>query len=230
MSLSDELRRKADGIWEAQHRHPFVRGIGDGTLAPERFRFWLRQDYLFLIEYARMQSLAAARAPDLETMTRFSALTAALLETEMDLHRSYSGELGISEAELEREEMAPTTQGYTDFLVRTAALCDFSELVAALLPCMWGYAEIGERLAAGDSSTSDHYVKWIEMYSSEEFVQLAAWCRGLMDRIGAGVSREAERRLARAFVTSSRWELAFWQMAWDEAGWTEAGRRGAAPA
>src|SRR5258708_25923776 len=50
--LSELLRQKVAGIWEAQHQHPFVRGIGDGTLGLERFEFWLRQDYVFLISYA----------------------------------------------------------------------------------------------------------------------------------------------------------------------------------
>ena len=55
--FTERLRQKAAGIWEAQHQHPFVRGIGDGTLDLERFKFWLRQDYVFLIEYARLLAL-----------------------------------------------------------------------------------------------------------------------------------------------------------------------------
>ena len=74
MSVSEELRRAADPIWRAQHDHPFVRGIGDGTLDLERFRFWVRQDYRFLIEYGRLLALGAARAPDLETMRRLADL------------------------------------------------------------------------------------------------------------------------------------------------------------
>jgi len=37
-------------------------GIGEGTLGLERFKFWLRQDYVFLIDYARLLALAAARS------------------------------------------------------------------------------------------------------------------------------------------------------------------------
>jgi hypothetical protein len=133
--LSSVLRESVAEVWEAQHRHPFVTGIGDGTLDAERFKVWLRQDWLFLIEYARMLALGAARAPDLPTMTRFAGLTRAILEDEMSLHRSYAAEFGISESELDDERMLPTTQGYTDFLVRTASQGDFAELVAALLPC-----------------------------------------------------------------------------------------------
>jgi len=85
--FTDRLRQKAAGIWEAQHQHPFVRGIGDGKLDLEKFKFWLRQDYLFLIEYARLLGLVAARSPDVETMTRFAELLTETLETEMSLHR-----------------------------------------------------------------------------------------------------------------------------------------------
>ena len=35
------LRARAHTLWEAQIAHPFVRGIGDGTLPPELFGHWL---------------------------------------------------------------------------------------------------------------------------------------------------------------------------------------------
>lgn len=217
--LSDELRATAATVWHAQHDHPFVRGIGDGTLDGERFALWIRQDYLFLIEYARMLALGAARAPDLETMGRFADLAQAVLREEMDLHRSYAAELGIDGAELEREAMLPTTRGYTDFLVRMAAHEDFAELVAALLPCMWGFSEIGWVLAERGLPGDERYVKWIEMYASDDFAELARWCRELCDRVGADVSPAGRARMIEAFLTSSRYELAFWEMAWVRERW-----------
>lgn len=217
--FSAHLRRAADPIWQAQRRHPFLRGIADGTLTLERFSFYIRQDYLFLIEYARLLALGAARAPDLATMTRFSELTSEILTTEMDLHRSLAGELGIPAAELEAESPAPTTQGYTDFLVRTAAHGDFAELAAVLLPCMWGYAELGQVLAAEGRSPDERYARWVDTYASEEFAELAAWCRSLVDRLGGALADEGRARLRRAFLTSSRYELAFWEMAWNGERW-----------
>jgi thiaminase (transcriptional activator TenA) len=220
VALSDQLRRAADPVWQAQREHPFLRGIADGTLALERFSFYVRQDYLFLIEYARLLALGAARAPDLATMTRFSELTAQILTTEMDLHRSFAAELGISAADLEAESPAPTTQGYTDFLVRTAAQGDFAELAAVLLPCMWGYAEIGQNLAAEGCSPDDRYARWVDMYASAQFGELANWCRALVDRLGAALAEDGRARLERAFLTSSRYELAFWDMAWNGERWS----------
>jgi thiaminase (transcriptional activator TenA) len=201
VSFAAELRRAADPVWEAQHGHPFVRGIGDGTLAEERFRFYVRQDYLYLIDYGRLLALGAARAPRLEWMRRFAALAQSVLETEMDLHRGFAARWGISGAELEAERPAPATTAYCDFLLRTAALGDFAELVAALLPCMWGYAEIGERLAAAGAPAHDGYAEWIAMYASPEFAELAAWCRELTDAVAEGAGVAARERM-RAAVDS----------------------------
>jgi thiaminase/transcriptional activator TenA len=214
VTVSAELREAAAPIWEAQLAHPFVRGIGDGTLPEDRFRFYVRQDYLFLIDYGRLLALAAARAPRLEWMRRFAALAHSVLETEMDLHRQFAGRWGITPVELESEPTAPATAAYCDFLLRTAALGDFAELVAALLPCMWGYAEIGQRLAAAGPPDHERYAEWIAMYAGEDFGRLAAWCRDLTDAAAADVAGAGRERLHAAFRASSEHELAFWESAW----------------
>jgi thiaminase/transcriptional activator TenA len=210
--LSAELRREAEPIWAAQHEHPFIRGVADGTLDAECYRHFIRQDYLFLAEYARALALACARAPDLELTTRFAALAREVLESEMNLHRELAEEWGVSRAELESERMAPTTRGYTDFLLRTAALADFVELLAALLPCMWGYSELGLRLAREEHA--ERYARWIETYASQEFAGLAAWCREAVDEAAADLGARGRERMREAFLESSRHELAFWDMAW----------------
>ena len=211
--FTDELRRLAEPIWRAQHEHPFVRGIGDGTVDLDQFRHWVKQDYLFLIEYCRLFGLAAARAPDLPTLIRFAQLLTATATIELELHRGYCREFGIAEADLEREPMAPTTRGYTDFLLRVAALGDFAELAAALLPCMWGFSEIGQELKQRGLPEEARCRTWIEMYADPEFTALAAWCRELVDRLAAAASPDLRRRLIDAFLTSSRYELRFWNMA-----------------
>ncbi|MDA0182514.1 thiaminase II [Solirubrobacter phytolaccae] len=205
MIRSLALRDAAAPLWEASLTHPFVRGIGDGTLDERVFQWYIRQDYLFLIDYGRLLSLGAARAPRLSWMRRFAGLSLAVLETEMDLHRSFAAKWGVTD--LEATALEPATAAYTDFLLRTASLGDFSELAAAVAPCMWGYAEIGTSLAA--SATSDRYREWIDMYAGEEFGELADWSRELLDEVDGDPSQ-----MEAAFVASSRHELAFWEAAW----------------
>jgi thiaminase/transcriptional activator TenA len=216
--FTDRLHALAEPIWEAQHAHPFVRGIGDGTLDLDKFKFWVRQDYLFLIDYARLLAMAVVKSPDLPTMRRFAELVQATLDVEMELHRAYAAEFGISAEELESETKAPTTQAYTDFLLRTAT-GDYIELLAALLPCFWSFCEIGLRMAEGPGPADERHRKWIDMYSSPEFVELAEWCRGLVDRVAEGLPEDALRRMEEAFLISSRYELAFCEMAWKQEEW-----------
>jgi len=219
MSFSEELREEADPVWEAIVDHPMVQGIGDGTLDEEPFKQWVRQDYVYLIEYGRVFALGAANAPTLERMGTFAELLDETINTEMDLHRSYAAEFGISEAELEATEPTPTTRAYTDFLVRVAATGTFGDLVAALLPCMWGFNETGRRLAEGGKPDHEQYRDWIEMYSSEEFTELAAWCRDLMDDVAAEATDRERDRYRNLFVTSSRYEYLFWDAAYKQEEW-----------
>ena len=212
LSFSAELRAAADPVWRAQHEHPFVRSIGAGTADLQRLRRWVRQDYLFLVEYCRLLALAAARAPDLGTLRRFAELLQATAVTEMDLHRSYAGDFGMDEAELEAEEMAPVTRAYTDFLLRTAALGDFAELAAALLPCMWGFSEIGQALAERGRPDEPLCARWVDAYADPEFARLAGWCRELVDGLAAGAGPAQRERMREAFLVSSRYELAFWDV------------------
>ncbi len=212
--FTDGLRQAAASIWEAQHQHPFVRGIGDGTLALEKFNHWVRQDYRYLVEYCRLFALAAARSPDLATLERFADLLQATVRNEMNLHRAYAQEFGISEAALEATPMGPTTRAYTDFLLRVAALGDFAELAAALLPCMWGFSEVGQRLAQGPTPADPRYAAWITTYADPEFAALAEWCRTLVDRLAEGATPDGRKRIAEAFITSSRYEWQFWDASW----------------
>jgi thiaminase/transcriptional activator TenA len=213
MRFSDKLRQAAAPLWVAQHEHPFVCGIGDGTLDPGKFRHYVRQDYLFLIDYARLLALGCVRAPRLEDAARFAELTQAVLGRELELHRSYAAEWGISSAALEAEPPTATTRAYCDFLLRTAALGDYAELVAVLLPCMWGYHEIATVIAGRGRPPNELYARWIDEYAGAEFGALAAWCRELNDAAAESGNRG---RMTDAFIASSRHELAFWDASWHQ--------------
>ena len=222
MAFSDELRRRGDPVWRRTLAHSFVRGIGDGSLPVERFKFYIRQDYVFLVEYARVLALAVAKGHELPEMEKMAGLLHATLATEMALHRSYCGEFGIAPDELERTAPAPTTYAYTRHLLETAWSGTFGEIVAGLFPCQWGYWEIGTLLASrGGPSDAPLYRRWIETYSSKEYGDLARWLKALLDRLGAGASPAEQDRMTERFFLSSRLEHAFWEMAWTMEGWPQ---------
>jgi thiaminase/transcriptional activator TenA len=219
MSFTNDLASVGDPVWDAILDHPMVEQLGAGTLDEAPFRYWVRQDYVYLIEYARLFAYGAASAPDLERMGTFAELLESTIHTEMDLHRAYAADFGISEAELEATEPSPTTRAYTDFLVRTAATGTFGDLVAALLPCMWGFNVTGQRLAERGTPDDDRYAEWVEMYSGEDFTELTKWCKDLMDDVAAGASERDRERYRELFETSAQYEYLFWDAAWRQEEW-----------
>jgi len=219
MRFTDELSEVGDPIWDAIVAHPMVEQLGAGTLDESPFRYWVRQDYVYLVEYARVFALGAANAPDLRRMSTFAELLDSTLNTEMDLHRAYAADFDVSEAELEATEPSPTTRAYTDFLVRIAATGTFGDLVAALLPCMWGFNETAKRLDATGRPDHAGYAEWIDMYSGEAFSELTEWCKDLMNDVAADATEAERERYRDIFRTSARYEYRFWDAAWREEEW-----------
>ncbi|KPJ90093.1 MAG: thiaminase II [Gemmatimonas sp. SG8_17] len=219
MTLSNDLHNAAKPIWDAQLSHPFVKGLGDGSLAVEKFKHWVLQDYLYLKEFARVFAWAVTKAGDLDSMGWYAAVLNLTLNTEMSLHLAYAERFGISAAELEAQPMWPTTRAYTDFLVRVAADGDMADLLAALLPCAWGYVYVAKHLAQGDAPSDKRYADWIEQYASEEFEQAAERLKIELNRVAEGASSEKKQRLEELFLLSSRYEWMFWEMCWNGEGW-----------
>lgn len=219
VAFTDTLADDAAPIFDAIVDHPMVARLGDGTLEEAPFRRWVRQDYVYLVDYSRVFAYGAARAPDLGRARRFATLLDETLETEMDLHRAYAAEFGITEAELEATDPSPTTRGYTDFLVRVAATESFGDLVAALLPCMWGFHDTATRLRADGLPDEERYAEWVETYAGDEFGDLTAWCQDLMDEVATGRPERTRARYRDRFRTSLRYEYRFWDAAWTDETW-----------
>lgn len=214
MKFTERLHEKTLPIWRQNHNHPFVKGIGDGTLDPDKFRFYMVQDYLYLIDYSKVFAIGAVKATDVQTMGRFAALLDGTLHTEMDLHRSYAKRFGISEEELENAKPSPIVLAYTHYMLHVCQNGTIAEVIAALLPCAWSYWEIGKELHAIPGA-AEHplYGDWINMYASKEFGELATWCIELMDEAAEGKPEHELARLEEIFLNTTRFEYMFWDMA-----------------
>ncbi|GGG79280.1 thiaminase II [Paenibacillus radicis (ex Gao et al. 2016)] len=218
--FSDRLYEGSKDIWEQSHRHPFLAELKAGTLDPERFKYYLMQDYVYLIDYAKMFAFGSIKAGDLEMMGKFSALCDSTLNVEMGLHRQYAEKFGVTREQLESTEPSPTTVAYTKYLLDVAAQGTLAEVTAAVLPCMWSYREIGV-LFTQDSAAMEHplYGEWIRMYGSPEFSELTDWCIGVMDRLAEGLAEPELAKLERHFLIASKLEYMFWDMAYRQEEW-----------
>ena len=214
-SVSYRLRHAAASIWEDCLKHPFVTGIGDGTLAVEKFRHFMLQDYLYLFDYARVFALGVVKARDPELMRTFAANVDAILGGEMKIHRAYMKRLGISEEQVFTVKPALDNVSYTNYMLSVASNGTPMEIVTAILACSWSYAEIGQALAAVPGA-AEHpfYGEWIRGYASEDYAATNQALIELMDSLAANATEEQIAYLIEIFVNCSRYELGFWDMSW----------------
>lgn len=214
-----EMRRKSDPMWKRIAAHPFVRGIGDGTLPPDRFEFYLKQDYVYLVDFSRVFAMAAAKSASLSDMGTFATLLNLTLNTEMELHRKTCAAFGIPPEELEGTRKAPVTAAYTDYLLRTCHEGGPAEILAVLVPCACGYVEIAEELKGRGLPENRFYRDWIGTYSSAEFREFAEWLIGRMNAHAEGASAEFRERWHRLYETSALYEYLFFDMSWKMEEW-----------
>ncbi|OLB10697.1 MAG: thiaminase II [Candidatus Rokubacteria bacterium 13_2_20CM_2_64_8] len=218
MAFTDELWRGIEPIYAAILRHPFLRGLTDGSLPRESFQFYAVQDALYLREFARALSLAAARAPRDAWIIMFNEHAAGALQVERSLHESFFKEFGLTEADVAATPLAPTNLAYCSYLIATAYGSPFHEAVAALLPCYWIYWEVGKALERA-GSRDPLYTRWIGTYASAEFGAVVQAVLEATNEIAARIGAEERRQMIRHFTTTSRYEWMFWNMGHTREGW-----------
>lgn len=211
------LRQGCPTQWNDYTHHAFVEGLRNGSLPRPAFLYYLVQDYVFLIHFARAWSLGVVKAETLDEMKICATTVDALINHEMSLHVTTCADAGLSEAELFAAKEDTANLAYTRYVIDAGLQGDFLDLMVALAPCCFGYGEIGNRLSnSADPDTP--YADWIAAYADPDYQQV-------MVNIGAMLDRAVTRRLGSEFQTAPRWaqlqarfttatelEIGFWEM------------------
>lgn len=224
--FTDEAWEKVADLREACDELAFVRGLAAGTLEAEQFAFYLAQDALYLREYSRVLARASELAPDREAQEFFARGAHHCLAVESDLHRRWLGRYGVAAG---GATTSPVTAAYTDHLRAVAASGSYAELVAAVLPCYWLYADIGARLLARAELDGHPYADWIATYGDPEFARASDRARELTDDAARSAGPAGRARMLEAFVRSCRHEWLFFAQGTSMPSWPQPSRATAEP-
>ena len=217
MSFSDHLLDVGADLWTAQKEHPFVTELAEGSLDEAAFRTWLEQDYRYLLDYARTFAVLGTKADDEATMAHCFEVANAIVADEMDLHRSFAADYGLSDDDLAGVSKAPTCEAYTNYLLRTARERPLAVGAAAVYPCGRGYLDVAERMA--ELADGEHrYTPFIEKYTGDAFRESVAWMGEFVDRC-AEEYPSLRGEMEDAFYRCAELEHAFWEMAYAEESW-----------
>ncbi|WGX97492.1 TenA family protein [Nocardioides sp. L-11A] len=198
--------------------HPFITGLTTGELAPDAFLRFLAQDTYYVNEYARSLAALSSTAPTM-------ALTRSLLEhasgavaAESTLHAELVAMLGGPPDLLARVVPSPTAAAYVDFVTARVHTGSFFTGLAAVLPCMWVYAEVGVHLVASGSS-DPAYQRWIDNYAGSGYLEEVDRILDDVDALAQVVGGEERARAAEVALTATRYEWMFWDAAYAGEQW-----------
>ena len=140
MTVFETLRDSVADEWERLLAHPFVSSMADGTLRPETFRFYLRQDDYYLDVLLRCMGAFVSRAPDRPARRLGVRLLAGTLSGELEMHDDLIGRDAT-----EGLEVCDAALAYEAFLLRIAMEGDATAILVSMTPCIASYREIAAR-------------------------------------------------------------------------------------
>jgi len=203
--LSERLYEAAKPEWDKAAAQNFVIEMARGTLDPARFRTYMLQDYLYLIEYVQILEL-------IKTQLESEFVDKAIAETKREMqsvHIPNMKKIGITESEIKNATKIKEIADYLDYMkTQTKAGGPLVGLVA-LLQCSWGYAYIAQTVGEKyrQAIETSAYKSWFDAYSSDSYQRANREWIHIVDRLAEG---KEEQMLIETFVRCAEFETLLW--------------------
>ena len=201
--------------WDDYIQHDFVKQLTAGTLAPDSFRHYLVQDYLYLIHYTRVMALSVYKSDTLAQMRVGQAGINAMLDMEIAMYLDFCRQWNIPLEQVENAPESAVTIAYSRYILDAAMSGSLAELYAAIAPCLMGYGEIGKCIKDEGFIADNPYQPWIDVFSSDEFLSITAQNEAQINTLLADASPAQADKFQWLFNTAARMEVNFWQQALD---------------
>jgi len=204
--------------WKAHTEHEFIERMADGTLPLEKFKYYLIQDYLFLVQFARAKALGAYKSKSIDSIAASSG-EVLHVHREMSLHLDYCKEFGLSKENVEKHEENQACTAYTRYVLDIGQSEDWFALQVAFAPCLLGYGAIAKRLAEDPKTVREGntYWKWIQNYVAADYTEAVTVGQDVLEKYAVLQSPSRIEELVKIFIHATRMETGFWNMGYGNA-------------
>lgn len=222
MKFSEELIQKGQPIVNEIMKHPFVKGIGDGHVPNEALAFYVGQDYNYLNAYMKVYAAAIEKSNKRSQIQLFNQQIDFTINSESSAHEMLCKIAGIKYESLKHAKLAPMTYLYNEHMFNAARTGDLIDVVAAMIPCPWSYAVIGNNWIKQGKATEDNPFKfWLDFYATDDSDDQV-----LSDQLFQIIDDEAQnyddqhlQRTEDFFLKSCELEWHFWDQAYYQKDW-----------
>jgi thiaminase/transcriptional activator TenA len=210
MKWSEHARRQIEPIYNEIITHPFITELTDGSLNKEQFIFYIRQDALYLAEYAKILAAIAAKLDDTQQRNHFLNFSRDTIAVENALHGSYLHHMNKALY----FQPSPTCLLYTSYHHKQVANAPVEVAVASVLPCFRVYKEVGDHILARQKDVDNPYKDWIETYGGAEYAQAVNYALEIGNALAEQSTEKVREQMTEAFMMATRMEWMFWDSAW----------------
>lgn len=208
--FSDRAWKEAQPIMARICAHPFLQEMAAGTLSRKSFKTYLEQDCIYVANYGDEFLRLAHMLPKSRLQELFLQFAEEGIAAEEAMHQMLMDEFGGAEAE--------PLQGTTDYMNHTRQYFDPEDLsmaMAAMLPCMWVYNEVGKYILSIEKGGEQNpYHEWISCYASEMMDEGVKNALVLVNELAEKESPERREDMLLAFLKATEMEYVFWDQAY----------------
>ena len=218
MSFTQQLWQRNAALYQATVNHPFNQELAAGTLNRDAFVHYVIQDAHYLLAYGRALAVVGAKAYDAESVIQFTEAAKLAIVVERSLHDGFMSEFGITKAQFDNTPLSQACHHYTSFLQATAWAESYPVALAAVLPCYWVYAQVGNDIV-GKSVANNPYQKWVDTYVSDDFQQAVSKVLATIDALAQTADAQTLAKMHAAYTRGAQLEWLFWDSAYRTDNW-----------
>ena len=193
-------------IFEKIKELPFIKELADGSLDPSRFDRYIAQDEVYLGNYGRQMFLLADMMTDPAQQEMFRLFAQTGLDGEKAMHELLIARFGI-DTQVSSSEVTSAYNSHTQAAIDSGSK---EVALAAMLPCMWIYNEVGHHIYDIASMDGNPYKEWVMEYQNEEFTAGVNAVLEIADGWAAAADDATRDKMSQAFLEAALFEYAFW--------------------
>lgn len=215
MSLIKKAVSNSMYIWKGYMKHPFIKELSTGELSEERFKNYIIQDSLYLMDFARVYALGMYKSKTLKEIQNFYSILSFVNADETATRIKYLNNWGIIQEAIEGTEMKKENKDYAEFMLSIALKEEIPEILMATLPCMFSYNFIAEEIIKENPQVkSTKYWDFIKDYSSESYKECCVQWATYADELCQEMDEVRQKALVEIFKNASIHEMNFWDMSY----------------
>lgn len=201
-----QLLDRHSQLWHNATHHPFLDQCAAGTIKPEQFNTWLVQDYLFVVEFTRMQAQVVRVAPAEHLDILLAGMVA--IKDELNWFQAKATERSLTLT----AKRQLTCLEYCDFMHSIASAPYAAQAIA-----LWSIELAYNQGWQQPGTIPAPYDEFANRWGNPDFTAYVDLLAQQADAALANASSTVQQQAEDAFAQIARLEQAFWQMAFNAA-------------